>query len=98
MIPITWPFAVWGLDLVGPLKRAPGSYTHLLIAVDKFTKWLEAQSISMIKFEQAMQFFLDIVHRFGIPNSIITDNAHSSLGRNSSGSVMTTTSMMTGPP
>jgi hypothetical protein len=27
-IPITWPFAVWGLDLVGPLQKAPGSYTH----------------------------------------------------------------------
>jgi hypothetical protein len=28
-IPITWPFAVWGLDLVGPLQKAPGGYTHL---------------------------------------------------------------------
>ncbi|XP_039787188.1 uncharacterized protein LOC120653529 [Panicum virgatum] len=28
-IPITWPFAVWGLDLVGPLQKAPGGFTHL---------------------------------------------------------------------
>jgi ribonuclease HI len=27
-IPITWPFAVRGLDLVGPLQKAPGGYTH----------------------------------------------------------------------
>jgi hypothetical protein len=27
-IPITWPFALWGLDLVGPLQKAPGGYTH----------------------------------------------------------------------
>jgi hypothetical protein len=27
-IPITWPFAVWGLDLVGPLQKAPRGYTH----------------------------------------------------------------------
>jgi len=33
---------VWGLDMVGPLKKAPGGFTHLLIAVDKFTKWIEA--------------------------------------------------------
>jgi hypothetical protein len=33
-IPITRPFAVWGLDLVGPLQKAPGGYTHLLVAVD----------------------------------------------------------------
>jgi len=53
MIPITWPFVVWGLDLVGPLKRAPGGYTHLLVTVDKFTKWIEARPISMIKSEDA---------------------------------------------
>jgi hypothetical protein len=40
-IPITWPFAVWGLDLVGPLQKAPGGYTDLLVAIDKFSKWIE---------------------------------------------------------
>jgi hypothetical protein len=40
-IPITWPFAVWGLDIVGPLRKAPGCYTHLLVAIDKFSKWVE---------------------------------------------------------
>ena len=74
MIPITWLFMVWGLYLVGPLKRALGGYTHLLIAVDKFTKWIEARLISVIKSEQSMLFFLDIVHRFGVLNSIITNN------------------------
>ena len=74
MFPITWPFVVWGLDLVGPLKRAPGGYTHLLVTIDKFTKWIEARLISTIKSEQAMLFFLDINHRFGVSNSIITDN------------------------
>jgi hypothetical protein len=33
-IPITWSFAVWGLDLVGPLQKAPGGYTHLLVTLD----------------------------------------------------------------
>jgi hypothetical protein len=40
-IPITWSFAVWGLDHVGPLQKAPGGYTHLLVAIDKFSKWIE---------------------------------------------------------
>jgi hypothetical protein len=40
-IPITWPFAVWGLDLVGPLQKAPGGYTHLLVAIDKFSNMLQ---------------------------------------------------------
>ena len=42
---------VYGLDVVGPLKRALGGYTHLLVIVGKFTKWIEARPISMIKFE-----------------------------------------------
>jgi hypothetical protein len=36
-IPLTWPFTVWGLDMVGPFKTAPGGLKHLLVAVDKFT-------------------------------------------------------------
>jgi hypothetical protein len=40
-IPITWPFAVWGLDLVGALQKAPRGFTHLLVAIDKFSKWIE---------------------------------------------------------
>jgi hypothetical protein len=40
-IPITWPFAVWGLDLVGPLQKAPRGFKHLLVAIDKFSKWIE---------------------------------------------------------
>ena len=37
-IPITWMFTVWGVDMVGPFKTARGGLTHLLVAVDKFTK------------------------------------------------------------
>ena len=72
---------VWGLDLVEPLRRAPKGYTHLLVTVDKFTKWVEAQSFSTIKSEQAVLFFLDIVHRFGVPNSIIMDNGTQFTGK-----------------
>ena len=50
-IPITWSFMVWGLDLVGALKREPEGFMHLLVAVDKFTKWIEARAITVIKFE-----------------------------------------------
>jgi hypothetical protein len=73
-IPITWPFAVWGLDLVGPLKRTTGGFTHLLVAIDKFSKWIEAHPVTNIRSEQAALFFTDIIHCFGIPNCIITDN------------------------
>ena len=58
---------VWGLDMVGPLKKALGGFTHLLIAVDKFTKWIEAKPITNIRLEEAFKFFLDIIYRFGVP-------------------------------
>jgi hypothetical protein len=34
-IPLTWRFMVWGIDMVGPLKRAPSCFTHLLVMVDE---------------------------------------------------------------
>ena len=46
----------------------------MLVTIDKFTKWIEARPIYMIKSKQAVLFFLDIIHHFGLPNSIITDN------------------------
>jgi hypothetical protein len=73
-IPITWPFAIWGLNLVGSLKRTTRGFTHLLIAVDTFSKWIEARPITNVRSEQAALFFTDIIHRFGVPNCIITDN------------------------
>jgi transposase InsO family protein len=80
-IPITWSFAVWGLDIVGPLRKAPGGFTHLLVAIDKFSKWVEVRPITNLREEQAVTFFTDIVHRFGVPNSIITDNGSQFTGR-----------------
>jgi transposase InsO family protein len=65
---------VWGLDIVGPLRKAPGGYTHLLVTVDKFSKWIEARPITNLRAEQAVSFFTNIIHHFGVPNSIITDN------------------------
>jgi transposase InsO family protein len=74
-IPITWPFAVWGLDLVDPLQKAPGGFNHLLVTIDKFSKWIEVRPLTSIGSEQAVAFFTNIIHRFGVPNSIITDNS-----------------------
>ena len=73
-IPIAWPFAVWGLDMVGPFKTARGGLTQLLVAVDKFTKWIEVKPIKKLNGPTAVTFIADITTRYGIPHSIITDN------------------------
>jgi ribonuclease HI/transposase InsO family protein len=80
-IPVTWPFTVWGLDIVGSLRKAPGGYTHLLVAIDKFSKWVEVRPITNLRAEQAVTFFTDMIYRFGVPNSIITDNGSQFTGR-----------------
>ena len=80
---------MWGLDLVGLLHKAPVGFTHLLVAIDKFSKWIEARPIGKIKSEQAVLFFTNIVFRFGIPNSIITDNGTQFTGKKASTYVWT---------
>jgi ribonuclease HI len=72
-IPVTWPFDCWGLDMIGPFKKAQGGYTHVLVAIEKFTKWIECKPIASLTSVKAVEFIQDIIFRFGIPNSIITD-------------------------
>jgi hypothetical protein len=35
-----------GLDMIGPLTTTPGGLTHMLVAIDKFTKWIEYKPIT----------------------------------------------------
>src|SRR5438128_2611314 len=60
--------------MVGPLQRAPGGFTQLFIAIDKFTKSIEAKPVATITAAKVKEFFQDIVVRFSIPNRIIMDN------------------------
>ena len=60
--------------MVGPFKRSKDKKTHLLVAVDKFTKWVQAEPISKCDAATAVQFMKKLIFRFGFPHSIITDN------------------------
>ena len=73
-IPITWPFTVWELDMVGPLKGGTHKYKYLLVMVDKFTKWIEAKPVKMAESGPVIDFISGVVQCFGVPHSIITDN------------------------
>jgi transposase InsO family protein len=59
--------------MIGPFKKAQGGYTHILVAMDKFTNWMEYKPIASLTSAKAVEFIQDIIFRFGIPNSIITD-------------------------
>ncbi|KAI5348968.1 hypothetical protein L3X38_001855 [Prunus dulcis] len=70
-----WPFAQWGLDLIGPMPEGKGQVKYAVVAVDYFTKWAEAEALATITAARIETFvWQSIVCRFGIPNSIVTDN------------------------
>ena len=58
----------------GPFQDSPRRLTHLLVAVDKFTKWIEAKPIQKLNGLTAVTFITDITTRYGVLHSIITDN------------------------
>jgi len=60
--PPSWPFACWSLDMIGPLPIAPAGFTHILVAVDKFTKWIEYKPVTKISPDRAVDFICDILH------------------------------------
>ena len=67
-----WPFAQWGIDIVGPLSTAPAQKMLLLVATDYFSKWIEAEVFASIKNKEVIQFiWKNIVCRFGIPRTIV---------------------------
>ena len=70
----SWPFAVWGLDILGPFPRAPGGHCYLYVAIDKFTKLAELEAVRTIPADSSIKFIKGLVSRFGVPNYIITDN------------------------
>jgi hypothetical protein len=73
MIPSSWPFACWGLDMIGPFKPAPDNFKFMFVLVDKFSKWIEYMPLVKATLEKVVEFLNQIIHRFGIANSIITD-------------------------
>jgi len=71
---LSWSFAVWGLNILGPFPKAVGGYEFLFVAIDKFTKWPEAEPVRKITAAAAMKFIRGIFMRFTVANRIITDN------------------------
>nr|XP_051190685.1 uncharacterized protein LOC127304013 [Lolium perenne] len=66
------------MDMVGKFKTAPSGYTYLLVAVDKFTKWVEAKPIKKCDGKMATKFLRELIYCYGYPHSIITDNGTNS--------------------
>ncbi|GFS42902.1 hypothetical protein Acr_00g0082420 [Actinidia rufa] len=78
MVPMSspWPFAQWGIDILGPLPQAPLQRKFLIVAIDYFIKWIEAQPLAKITEKNTRDFvWKHLVCRFGVSKVIISDNA-----------------------
>ncbi|XP_064992502.1 uncharacterized protein LOC135629235 [Musa acuminata AAA Group] len=81
-IDCAWPFTQWGLDLLGPFPPASGQWKYIIMGVDYFTKWVEAEPLATITEHQMEKFvWRNLVTRFGLPETIITDNGPQFAGR-----------------
>jgi hypothetical protein len=59
--------------MIGPLPTTPGGFNRVLVAVDKFTKWIEVKPVTCPKADRVLNFLDELVHCYGLPHRIITD-------------------------
>jgi hypothetical protein len=75
LIQPTWPLQGWGLDLLGPLPPPQGNLIYVVVAVEYFSKWIEAKPLATITSVTVQKFFWqNIVCCFGVPKAITVDN------------------------
>ena len=69
------PFAQWGLDIVGPFPTALRQLKFLVVGIDYFTKWVEAEPLATIT-EKSIRTFVwrNIICKYGIPRVLVSDN------------------------
>ena len=75
-IQMPWPFATWGLDVIGKITpKSSSGHEYILVAIDYFTKWVEAAAYQVLTAKKVAQFIQTcILYRFGTPFEVITDN------------------------
>ena len=71
-----WPFSTWGIDIIGEVvPKASNGNRYILVAIDYFTKWVEAVSYMKLGAKEVVKFIKrNIICRYGVPNEIISDH------------------------
>jgi hypothetical protein len=75
LIALSWPLQWWGIDIVGNLTPAQGNYTFAIVAVEYFTYWVEAMSLTNVSSARIRKFFSQkIISHYSVPRHITIDN------------------------
>ena len=71
-----WPFLVWGIDIIEEIHpTAFNGHRYILVQVNYFMKWVEAESYSKLGAKQVAKFLENnLLCRYEIPHHLISDN------------------------
>ena len=71
-----WPFAAWGIDITGKIRpRTSNGHRYIVMAIDYFSKWIEAESYTTVGSKQMARFIeRNIICRYGLPHHVFIDN------------------------
>ena len=70
-----WLFAQWGLDILGLFPTRTRQMKFLVVGIDYFTKWVEAEPLVQITQQNVKNFvWKSIICRFGVPRVLVSDN------------------------
>src|SRR5690349_19759314 len=68
------PFYQISIDVQGPLPRTLSGKRYIVVAIDHFTKWIEARALEEADAQSIVQFiYEDIICRHGVPTLMTTD-------------------------
>ncbi|KAL2248312.1 UNVERIFIED_CONTAM: Retrovirus-related Pol polyprotein from transposon [Sesamum indicum] len=74
-VKIACPFDQWGIDILGPFPTARSQKKFIVVAVEYFSKWVEAEAVAKVTEGNMIEFiWKNIICRFGVPRILISDN------------------------
>ena len=70
-----WPFSVWGVNIIGKISpKSSSGHEFILVAIDYFTKWVEAASYVRLTSSRVTNFIgSHIIYCYGVPHELISD-------------------------